>query len=307
MHRTNSVLLSIIDLMRMHMDQPSSKYTDDTLLRLYVSPNISNVFQRLTMTSQKKVLLVHSFSVEEGTSDYQLPPNIGEIQMLGQFDETGNLIREVKPQGEWHPQGPGWRIQENVLSFRPAPWRSSTTEWRIQYVPFGSYTPCYGQGTVSEDGMSFTVTEEILGERDYRVNGWGGCVLRVLGTTNRRVVEERLIDSWDPETAVATLRIPFDRWLPSSGSEEADIVYFEVGPMGTMSMAAAVAAEACLSWAPALDVSQKKFQFLVVERQKTMKTLYDLFSHMNMRKPHTWDRNTIDHPGRREEGFFIFG
>ena len=282
MHSTGSFLNTVIERVRGYLDEPSSKYTNDYLVRNIIMPEMVNVLSRLSLNF-----------------DNQLPPNVGEVFRLVKLDSNNSVIKEYLPMGQFSSQGPNWSLEGNLLSCRPKPDVSDTLT--VFYIPNGDFLPHYnaGQGQLSADRKTLTLclpSQVTLGP-----NAYVGATLRLLKNTagNATIVEERIIDSHtlsatDAGDDQVTVRVAFDTSAYGSKTD----IHYEIVPQGFQSLMQAVAAASAINLAVMKDVTAKRMQFLQLEYRKAIKTIGDNLSYMQMRKPKSFQKNTVDNPDR---------
>ena len=306
MHSTGSFLLTVIERVRAYLDEASldAKYTNDYLVRHVITPEMVNVMSRLSMNFSNPVRIRHSITLSKTQEHYVLPPNIGEIYRVAILDTENRVTEEWMPRNEFHPRGPSWQIQGNMLSFRPLPTKDSTVD--IHYIPNGDFLPHYLKGSASTDGGELTsyttfVFDSVptLGAIDNRENAYAGATLRVWtsaahdgGLPDKTVVEERIIESYDASTRTATVRRPFTADINSDGTKPG--LEYEVAPVGMSSLYQAIACAAAINLGTARNITQKQMQFLMLQYKINMKTIGDNLSNMQSRIGKHYDKRTVD-------------
>ena len=124
----------MLEKIRFNVNLPTvDRYSDDTIARFHLMPAYVEVLDRIRLSSSNPIILRHTFTTVIDQEHYILPPCVAAVWRLAQIDKQGNITEEFNPRGQWHVNGPGWMLQENMLSFRPFP--SSETEWAVGYVP----------------------------------------------------------------------------------------------------------------------------------------------------------------------------
>ena len=305
MHATNSFLLTVIERVRGYLDEPSSKYSDDFLVRNCIMPEMVNVLSRLSLTFDNPVVVRTTINLTTDTEYYQLPPNVGEVFRLVEMDSNNRVNREYLPFSEFHPDGPNWQLQGNLLAARPLP--ESTKTLTLFYIPNGDFLPHYnpGNGQLSSDRKTLTLclpTQVKVGAIDRRPNAYVGATLRLLKNTagNSTVVEERIIDSHtlsatDAGDDQVTVRVPFDTSAYGSKTD----IHYEIVPQGFQSLMQCISSAAAINLGVMKDVTNKKMQYLHVEYRKALKTIGDNLSYMQMRKGKSFQKYTVDNPETR--------
>jgi hypothetical protein len=315
MHSSGSIILTVVERIRGFLDEPASKYPDAYIVNHVLAPSLADVLARLALNADGPPLARITLNLEVGTRFYQVPAFIAEVWFLARFDEDENITADWKPRGSWHPSGPGWRIEGNVIVFEPALTEARAGEWRLVGTASGDFCPHYakagaiGQGSSSSAAESSSSSSEgstgetlftldaapTLGILDQRPNAYAGAVLRILRTAagGTTVWEERAIGSHDAEAGTVEVLVPFEHY------QEGDVVHYEVVCQGWQSIAEAVAARGAMKLGTSKDVSAKKMTFLRDEYRHAMKTAGDRLAFQNIRSPKSWDRATRDNPHRR--------
>ena len=292
-------MFTVIERVRGYLDEPSSKYSNDYMLRNIVMPEMVNVLSRLSLNFDNPIVVRHAISMVAGTEYYQLPPNVGEVFRLVQMNSDNIVTADYKPAGEFHPSGPNWSLEGNLLSIRPKP--DKALSLHLFYIPNGDFLPHYGTGgAMASDGKSLTLdSTPVVGGIDTRPGAYAGATLRILGSTaaGNTMLQERIIDShtaYNTGPGLVTTRVAFD--APYNGVVN-DINY-EIVPQGFQSLMQCVAAASAINLAVMKDVSNKKMQFLQLEYRKALKTIGDNLSYMQMRSPKKFQKNTVDNQDR---------
>lgn len=291
MHSSQSFLKTVVQRVRQLVDEPevSAKYPDDRLMSDVIVPCMVEVWSRLTLSDGAPPILTMDLDIAANVTRYQLPPGVAEVIRIGQKDEDGRQIRDWRPQGIYAPWGPGWRLERNVVVFEPE--TTVVLDWTVDYIPSGDILAHY-----SESGGEILTTTTVklasspsLGMLDRRDNAYGGMMLRMIPTSG--VIEERLVSAYDASTRVATLHVALDHGSVGTGKA------YEVVPW-TWSQAVwdAVAARSALRVATFRRAGNNVMQQLTIEYNRTLKTAFDLFNHVQNRSPKHYDRNTVDSP-----------
>lgn len=289
MHSTGSFLLTVIERVRAYLDEATldAKYTNDYLVRQVISPEMVNVMARLSNSFSNPIRLRHSISLLTDTEHYTLPPNIGEIYRVAIMDVNNRVTQEMMPNNEFHPRGPGWQIQGNMLSFRPLPTKAETVD--IHYIPNGDFHPHYdADGGVLNAGETTFVFDAspTLGSLDNRENAYAGAILRVWEPSTN-IIEERVIKSYTANGRTATVHIPFTHAAASG-------LKYEVAPPGMNSLYQAIACSCAMNLGTARNITQKQMQFITLQYKMAMKTVGDNLSNMQARTGKAFDKRTVD-------------
>lgn len=289
MHSSGSVLKTMLEKIRFNVNLPMvDRYSDDTLARFHLMPAYVEVLERIRMSSSNPIILRHSFSTVVAQEHYILPPCISEVWRLTRLDTNGNIIDEFDPRGQWHPTGPGWMLQENMISFRPFP--SSIEQWDVWYVPSFDATIHF-----AADGKVIGTTKKIielsaspeLGHLDQRINAYAGAVLRKIHAGEPH--EERVISSYDQTTREASIDVAFT----VMGAENSAVTY-EIAPIGTRALGEAIAAVASLHMGVSVNVTQKKILMLELLERRAIKAARDKISNLMGRYAKYFESDTID-------------
>lgn len=284
MHDGGSFLRTVIDRIRGYLDDPDldAKYDDAFIVRHVIGPCMTDVISRLNHNWDNPVVVRHLASVCAGQAYYQLPPSIGEVWRVCTTDDSGNVLEDWRPRGEWNPRGPMWSIEGNLLSFRPLPQSDVCLE--VFYVPNGDVSPHMGTGTWDAESGRFTMGGVTLGSIDRRPNAYAGQVLRLLPSEGW--VEERVTAVHDVANGVLVPRVPFHR---ASGP-----VPYEVAPIGAQPLYEAISAAGALKLGAYRKISGPHHQMILRQYQSAIKTVGDNLSNMQMRTAKAWDRKTVD-------------
>ena len=297
MHSTGSFLYSVIERVRGYLDEPSSKYSNDFLVRNVIMPEMVNVLARLSLNFDNPIVIRHNITFVTGTEYYQLPPNVGEVFRLVKLDSDNVVTQEFLPFNQMHPHGPNWSLEGNLLSCRPKPDIDDTLT--LFYIPNGDFLPHYAtDGAMASDGKSLTLSASPLaGGVDTRPGAYAGATLRILKQGSNTMLQERVIDThtaYNTGPGLVKTRIAFD--APYNGS--LSNVNYEIVPQGFQSLMQCVSAAAAINLGVMKDITAKKMQFLQLEYRKALKTIGDNLSYMQARKPKKFEKNTVDNQDR---------
>lgn len=290
MHPSGSMIYSILETMRYLIGEATAdKYDDDFCVRAVIGPEYAFIIENLSMSSGNPLVVRRSITVPAGTRHVVLPPGVHEVWRLAKLGERGDLTEDFYPMGQWHPYGPGWFLEGNLLSFRPYPATEQT--WVLWYVPSGDIPLHYAKtGSTSEAGSTsrFTLASPVtVGMLDERESAYEGQVLRYLG----KPVQERIIEAYDAATRTCTLRNPIT--VPGTTGH-----VYEIAPLGWQMLWQAIAARAAMNLGTARGASEKKMRALDLEYQRAMKGIRDKLTNFNQRMGHFMDKNTADNPDR---------
>lgn len=293
---------TVLDRLRALIDEPDTdgKYTNDFLLRHCVMPAMVDVLSRLNQNSDAPIVIRYAITVVAGQRYYQLPPQIQEIWRLVALDSAGNLAGDFYPRGQFHPQGPGWSIEGNILTLDPSV--LPATDLYVLYVPSGDFLPHYGTSpaviSLAADGVTQRMkltTAPLMGQVDTRENAYAGAILRVISSTGGasvNVMEERIIsrsyisgtDWW------AEVRVPFVRHTT------AQIPLYEIAPPASQPLYQGIATEAALILGAMRSISDSKAAKLQLMHRAAMKTIKDNLANLQLRTGKSFLKNTVDNP-----------
>jgi hypothetical protein len=289
MHSTGSFLYTVLERIRGYLDDPDfdAKYDNDFLIRHIISPTMVDVLSRINMNRDDPVVLRHEFTPSSTVEYYQLPPSVGEIWRVSRRDSDGNIIDDMKPRSEFHPEGVGWAIEGNCLRFDP---KLSDNTWTVYYVPSGDVMPHYSAdgGTMAADRKTFTLdTTPNLGSLDRRENSYAGQILRVIPSSG--MVEERVIASHDVDTNEVVTRTAFTTVLSEN-------VQYEIAPIRMQSLYEAIAAGSSLKLGAYRKISNSHHQMILQQYRSAIKTATDNLANLQMRTGKSWMKKTVDNP-----------
>lgn len=298
MDTSGSLLRTFVKRVRFLADEPSDDalYTDDDVINHFFAPAYSDVWSRLNMGSQGRVLLRHELTVTTGVEFYDLPPNIGRVIRLSRIDTGGEVYDDLVPRSEFSPLGPGWSIQGNTLAIRPFPIGTGTVV--VWYIPSGSVQAHFsitgGLYATDTTNKTFTLGTPTLGQLDRRVNGYAGQMLRVLGAS---VHQERIIESHDPSTGRVVLRRPLDP-VPATSN-----VTYEIAPLVDESFMQAISLRGAMLMLAMKRGGGGQRAALEQEYRAAMKSVLDNASYVQARQRTTYQKGTVDNRDIREMGF----
>lgn len=290
MDSTGSLLRTAITRLRNLMDEAATdgKYNDDYIIRHIIKPSFVDVVGRLNQNSDAQIIVSSTLALVAGQQYYTLPPNVGQIRRLYVVDDAGFVTQEGLPRGNFNPEGHGWRVEGNALSFKPYP--LAATNITIDYVPTGDILPQYGTtGAVASNNSTLTLAATpSLGGHDRRPNSYVGQVLRVLGAS--QVWQERIIATHDVATGVITPRLPFDPSLANTSGLTYEIVPFFLNESFIETMVALSA----LKLGTYRKVPMTQYQQMMHQYQISVKTLRDQLTNLQGRTGKSFDRKTED-------------
>ena len=297
MDSSESFLKTVIERLRGYIDDTDfdAKYSDQYLMQHVVMPSLVDVQARLNINADNPVYLEYNVTTVPGQEYYVLPPCVGEIMRVVQYDYTGTAdgmpLREWIPKSTFSLAGPVWTLQGNMISFRPYP--TTADPITIIYITNGDMRPHYGDstatGTLNAGLTTFTMNATpTIGLRDKRDQAYAGQILRLFGTNKH---EERIITAFDPETRIATVARPFT--LTNAAYS------YEVAPPNFQSMTEAVTLAATIKLGTWRKISQAQHSLLVEQYRMAIKTITDQLANKQARTGKSWQKDTRDNPDWR--------
>ncbi len=201
---SSGFLADCVALVRRTTDEPSitPKYTDGDIIE-YIHITLDQVLSAINIDTDHPILVRHDIAVENGTQEYVLPCNVGEIWRIARIDETSRLpVWELGPTNEFSFSGYGFTVEDNILRFGTTQVVSQTLQ--VLYMPNSDvsiHTATAASGTVSTIVFPATPT---AGALDIREHSYAGYVIRTLSGTGAG--QERVAESYDAATRTAVPR-----------------------------------------------------------------------------------------------------
>lgn len=296
MHVSGSFLLTVLERIRAYINEPDldAKFSNDFITRHTIMPAMVDIFARLNMGRDDPVLIRFSIPLVKDQEYYQLPPAVGSIWRVAIINDQGRITSDFLPRGEYHPRGPNWSIEGNLLTFRPFP--TADREVDVWYVHTGDMFPHYATGgqldnTLRVFNLDYTPT---IGAIDRRPNAYAGQVLRLLPTNG--IWEERIILSHDPVAGTVTTRVAFTTAseASSSSTSSTETMTYEIAPAGAQPLYEAIAAWGAIKLGTGLRISQAHRNSILLQYKAAMKTAQDNVGNLQLRTGKSFDRNTTD-------------
>lgn len=218
-----SSLELLVEDIRIALGDPAigAQYTDAQLLRR-ASAAAQRVVQDVQRVSSRPIVAVADVIIPVGTTVYQLPPSIGTLLEIGEWDSTyGNwkgVYYDVSRSG---PFRPGLHLSGRCIVLDKA--QEANLELRIEYKPSGEFSAHEGSRNFNAAALGaseFALIEPsvapVRGIVDDRQNAYVGALLRVWATTNTLMeVQERVVTAHTINTALTgkqrllTVDVPF--------------------------------------------------------------------------------------------------
>lgn len=307
MNSTNSFLYTVIDRIRLYLDDPdvNAKYTDQYIVQHTISPSLVDVISRLALTSGAPVLLPVDLTLVADQYIYELPPCVGSVLAVTTIDEDGNDVSELKPRSHFHVDGLGWSLEGHPGLFRLKLGSNSLlglSSLRVWYVSTGDVHPHYGSGTLADVSGTDTVTlanTPTLGLLDRRPNAYAGQVLRVLPSSSAAAVEQRIITSSTFAAGVFKALVDHPFTYTSDGA-----VTYEIAPAGSQSLYEAIACWAAMKLGTARRITNAHYERLTQHYRAALKSSGDVLTNVQGRVPHHIERNTRDNPNGLSPAWF---
>lgn len=185
-------LAECVSLVRRATDEPSitPKYTDADIIE-YIHSAFDQVLSAINIDTDHPILVRYDVAVVNGTQEYVLPCNVGEIWRVARIDTTTKLpIWELWPSNEFTFAGYGFTIENNILRFGTP--QVVTQTLQVLYVPNSEVS--IHIATAASGSLTSIVFPAVPtgGTLDIRPNCYAGYVVRTLsgvGAGQERVLE----------------------------------------------------------------------------------------------------------------------
>jgi len=303
--RRNSMLHNILEKAQTTLTKldPNLDYSSDFILRQGINNELNNVISRINNTRSNPYYCTFSITTVKNQQYYSLPSGIGELARVIKLDTSGRITNDLLPRSNYDWAGPGWSIENNMLSFRPYPGGGDT--YTIWYIPNGSSWPHYAEnGSLDGTRSIFTLTtgdygSQILGDVDKREGAYVGYVLRVLGSSTAfgtefgsEVIEERTIKSHDAEAGTVEVERAFSSNIATGTCK------YEIVPIYLHAVNEAVSSGTVANLSMGSPVvTQRQQKTLYINYRSAMKTAGDNLSNIQGRVPKHFQKSTVDNEG----------
>lgn len=280
MHPSGSFLRSVIEKVRVSVDEPASnaKFTDDILTRLYISSAWAQTFSMMKLSGDSVPVVRLAFDLVADQYRYLIPAWVDSVVRVVKRDERQNIVNDWVPAAQMTAAGPGWKIEGNEFIVDVLPYQGDPG-WEMLVIPSGDFCLHLADGTNSTSKGTVVGPTSItlslapyLGLLDRRPNVYAGQVIRILETG--RVWQERVIKSYDAATRLATVWTAFDQDannLPANGQP----VSYEIAPLGNRVLWDSVAWKVCQNVGASRKFTRKDMEHLEIEYQRAMKGAFD--------------------------------
>jgi len=123
MHASGSVIMSIIEKIRLCTDEPVAKYSDDLLIRQFIPQAWAETLSMLKMTGDSLPLVIVPLTIVADTDRYVLPSWIDSvIRLVRRSTSDPDFIEsDYVPASLYARGGAGWRVEANAYVFDPIP------------------------------------------------------------------------------------------------------------------------------------------------------------------------------------------
>lgn len=281
MHTSNSIIKSIIEKVRIQMDEGEvqGKFTDSFIASYLIPEATSQIMQSLNMDRDDPVVAGYDVSVVSGQSTYVIPFRMNGVVAVVREDTNGELIEEAIPQGYFSPRGSGWRIEPGRLVIEPVP--RTTATWTVKYQPGTWFLSHYAtDGTLASGLASLTLSASpATGRVDDEEGSYVGAQVRVLtGGVETRVVTGHTVSG-------GTHTVTFDRAFTKA---TAGTVTYEIVPPVTFNLMNAIAYRVMLTIAEVRDASAKRQDMLRRHFYTALKGEVDRIANLNKRTGKVW-------------------
>lgn len=250
-------LQEMVDRIRFYTNEASvnAKYRDADLWKL-INMCAAQVMTDIINTQENPITVRHRITFVTNVFEYALPPYVGEILRLGNFDETNNVwTGYFEPRSRWNPLGAGIEfLGQSLIRFTGGAISADDT-FDVEFIPNGELMP-YGvsgqptavppeaifseaAGTWADDNMKISVAPD-LGVFDRRPNAYVGQVLRVYdgpiaylgddpGSKPFFPISEHVITAYDADTVALTVTPKWPTWWEDA--EASDKWAYEIVPV----------------------------------------------------------------------------
>ena len=293
------VLDNIIEKARFLAESDKSASRSDSWIAEYlVGPAIEQVISQANLSSDAPIFIDHTITLVSGQTHYLIPPSIGDVLGVFQYDEWKNLEKDWIPTSPRNLKGPGWRLEGNMLVVEPTIRDvGNEPDWVIRGIPTGDVQTHKGTGTVvgSDRTQIQLAAVPTTGVLDRRENAYVGQVIRIIDT--EVPVQERVITSYNAATRTATVNRAFSDFPAASSSSDYETgaeVTYEVSVFGWQSLWDPIACHVAQQLGVPAGFSRVRMQNLDILFQRAMKTLLDRVATRNVRRGPGYDENTLD-------------
>lgn len=292
-------LRDCVDRVKFYADDPSvgAKYTDAEIIKHFVEPAWSQVFNAMAMTQDNCVTCRHTFTTVADQPFYTLPPHMRRILKLTQFDIHGNTTHDYLSRSEYNARGPGWLLNGNQLEIRP--WPENAVELDIFYIPTADIRLHEATGGRLVDVSSSPSTTKLtldstptLGTVDNRSNAYAGCYIEINNGASTDQVFTYIVESYDASTRQVTVRGTLDSTITDIGLET-DVEYAIVTPLGS-AMSQVIALRAVMTVLTVKRASQASLANMRAEFVSALKDVRDTFTNLNARMPKRFERDVAE-------------
>ena len=286
---------------------PNLNYSSDYIVRHGIFNELNNVISRLNNTRSNPYYSSFTITTVKDQQYYALPAGISEIVRIVELDSSGRIIKDLLPRGNYSWSGPGWSIENNMISFRPYP--STAQEYTIWYISSGDVSPHYAEDgylwaghakiTLSSGGWG----SGLLGQIDQRDSAYVGHTVRLLSKAanpfgnsfESQSIQERTIKG---VSTTGSNVYELDRPFTNFDVDTAQTVIYEIVPMYLNAISEAVSAGAAANLSMGSPtMTQRQQKTLYTNYRSAMKTAGDNLSNLQGRIPKHFHKSTVDNEG----------
>jgi len=298
-----SFLETLIEDVRIAVDDPEAgaKFTDDHILR-YATNAMRRVFRDLAGISSHPCVTRLGISVVADEKVYRLPPSVGEILQMGEWDATNESWKwRTQPPSRWSSL-PGIRVAAGRVVFDRNP--SSAFTLSVDYVPSGDFMAHEGKSTTPTPNTLLTTfngvdaadeaTKKVRGVIDDRAGAYIGAKLRVWeetpGGTSPAIIREALVTGHAVSAAEPNRVFTIDKgWDPALGD---GVEYrYEIVPIFIEGIRMAVVFATAMTLC-SLGGLKDKWRGLLIEYRSTLRTERLAEAYKTPYEQH-WHRDTF--------------
>lgn len=288
------IIADAVTFIRQLTDEPSTqaKYSDGDILKFYQA-SMEQIMTDLQTNTEHPVVCRQTISVVKGTTEYALPPCVGEVHRLAKIKTATGEV-----EAEWYPGTyvgrPGFKVEDRILRFDPIP--TATQDYELLYVPTAEATVFKATATFSEtltssalNKVNFTSGNVSAGSEDKRHDAYNGHLLRVLDVNGDDTIHEYKITDYDYDSnRIITVDRSFSPALVDSES-----VTFEVVPNYALLLHHVVCYQAALTIV-GIEGNLQKLQGLQLQYREKIRALRLRTHRRSMRFGGYADSYTLD-------------
>lgn len=259
---------------------------NNRLLATTIGPAWAQVMHRLA-GNDREIRVNFNITLQNGVRRYAVPPHMGNIREFVKLDSEQRVEKYIRPKGDRHPFGWGWRVEHNYLNLSFDPKDLDGQVWTLRYVPSADILPHEGTAGSATGTTLVLAATPTIGVLDTRPNAYLGGLVRILGDSNG-IMQERVVTAYDVTTRTATV----DAWSPTPGGT---ILYDILPPLFTRSVMYAVALTAArMMMSPGSTAD--KFKRMSLEAEEAVNAAQESVRRLNGVSAVKADEPTYDGP-----------